>query len=191
MIEAEAVDDHTLFFAARRSKPLLFTVLHGLEFTWLPVSGIKTKWPSLTPPQGRTDRREGRHRDRACYGIVQQGNKLGVRASGQKPFTYQAGVGGVIKGWDRGLLGAAVGESRKLDIPAEEGYGARGFPAWGIPPTEPLFRDHVIEIKGARRVLKRRPSHSTSCPSLRSLCAPLLLGCCVGVVCLLPVVVAC
>ena len=47
---------------------------------------------------------------------------------------YQAGVGGVITGWDQGLLGAAVGEVRKLDIPAEEGYGKGGFPAWGIPP---------------------------------------------------------
>ena len=40
----------------------------------------------------------------------------------------------VITGWDQGLLGAAVGEVRKLDIPAE-GYGKGGFPAWGIPRT--------------------------------------------------------
>ena len=26
------------------------------------------------------------------------------------------------------------GEVRKLVIPADEGYGAGGFPAWGIPP---------------------------------------------------------
>ena len=24
---------------------------------------------------------------------------------------------------------------RKLKIPAKEGYGERGFPSWGIPPT--------------------------------------------------------
>jgi FKBP-type peptidyl-prolyl cis-trans isomerase len=27
------------------------------------------------------------------------------------------------------------GEVRKLVIPADEGYGAGGFPAWGIPPN--------------------------------------------------------
>ena len=52
---------------------------------------------------------------------------------GQQPFSYQAGVGQVITGWDQGCLGMAIGEERELIIPAEEGYGAAGFPAWGIP----------------------------------------------------------
>ena len=47
---------------------------------------------------------------------------------GQKPFTYNAGVQQVITGWDQGCLGMAVGEVRKLDIPAVEGYGASGMP---------------------------------------------------------------
>ena len=42
-------------------------------------------------------------------------------------------MGGVIKGWDQGCLGMREGEERLLVIPAHEGYGARGFPAWGIP----------------------------------------------------------
>ena len=68
---------------------------------------------------------------------------------GQQPFTYNAGVGSVITGWDQGLLGAAVGEVRKLDIPAEEGYGKGGFPAWGIPPNGGLFFEiEVLSIKG-------------------------------------------
>ena len=57
---------------------------------------------------------------------------------GQKPFTYQAGVGGVIKGWDQGCLGMRVGETRKLVIPGHEGYGSGGFPAWGIKPNATL-----------------------------------------------------
>jgi hypothetical protein len=36
------------------------------------------------------------------------------------------------------------GESRKLLIPASEGYGERGFPAWGIPPGGTL--DFTIEV---------------------------------------------
>ena len=72
-----------------------------------------------------------------------------TKDAGQQPFTYQAGVGGVITGWDQGLLGAGVGETRALDIPADEGYGARGFPAWGIPPNGGLlFEIEVLNIKG-------------------------------------------
>ena len=36
-------------------------------------------------------------------------------------------------GWDQGCLGMAKGEVRQIVIPAAEGYGDRGFPAWGIP----------------------------------------------------------
>ena len=31
---------------------------------------------------------------------------------GQQPFSYQAGVGQVIKGWDQGLLGMKLGARR-------------------------------------------------------------------------------
>ena len=52
-------------------------------------------------------------------------------------------------GWDNGLLGAALGETRKLDIPAAEGYGKGGFPAWGIPPNGGLFFEiEVLKIQG-------------------------------------------
>ena len=54
-----------------------------------------------------------------------------------------------LKPLPSGRLGAAVGEVRKLDIPAEEGYGKGGFPAWGIPPNGGLFFEiEVLSIKG-------------------------------------------
>lgn len=67
--------------------------------------------------------------------IVETGKKFwSTKDPGQEPFTYDAGVGGVIKGWDQGCLGMEVGEERKLTIPAKEGYGEAGFPTWNIPP---------------------------------------------------------
>jgi U3 small nucleolar RNA-associated protein 21 len=71
-----------------------------------------------------------------------------TRDEGQKPFTYPAGVGKVIKGWDKGCLGMGLGETRKLLIPSAEGYGAKGFKAWGIPPGATLhFEIEVLKIK--------------------------------------------
>merc|ERR1711879_588434 len=54
---------------------------------------------------------------------------------GQQEFSYNAGVGQVIKGWDQGLLGMKLGEERKVTIEGPEAYGAKGFPAWGIGPN--------------------------------------------------------
>jgi peptidylprolyl isomerase len=83
-------------------------------------------------------------------GVVQEtGTKFwSTKDPGQEPFTYQAGVGQVIKGWDQGLLGMKLGEERQVVIPGHEGYGAAGFPAWGIPPNGTLdFTLEVLAIK--------------------------------------------
>ena len=59
------------------------------------------------------------------------------RPRGQ-PFSFTLGKGQVIKGWDQGVEGMAVGEIRRLTIPPAIGYGARG--AGGvIPPNATLI----------------------------------------------------
>ena len=83
-------------------------------------------------------------------GVVKETGKKfwSTKDAGQQPFTYRAGVGEVITGWDQGLLGMRLGEERMLTIPAKEGYGAAGFPAWGIPPGGTLeFTLEVLSIK--------------------------------------------
>jgi len=53
----------------------------------------------------------------------------------------------VIQGWEKGFLGAKVGEKRTLTIPSEMGYGSRGAGS-SIPPNATLIFDvEVIAIK--------------------------------------------
>jgi FKBP-type peptidyl-prolyl cis-trans isomerase len=61
------------------------------------------------------------------------------RTLGQ-PFRFPVGTGQVIKGWDQGVVGMKVGESRRLIIPADLAYGDSG--AGGvIPPGATLVFD--------------------------------------------------
>ncbi|MCA2212168.1 FKBP-type peptidyl-prolyl cis-trans isomerase [Jidongwangia harbinensis] len=62
-------------------------------------------------------------------------------------FDFPLGGGHVIAGWDRGVAGMRVGGRRKLTIPPELGYGARG--AGGvIKPHETLI--FVVDLLGVK-----------------------------------------
>ena len=70
-----------------------------------------------------------------------------TKDKGQQPFTFTIGRGQVIKGWDEGVLSmklgqrsygllllslTLIGEIAKIECTPDYGYGADGFPAWGM-----------------------------------------------------------
>ena len=80
-------------------------------------------------------------------GWLTNGKKFDSSVDRGQPFSFRLGIGQVIKGWDEGVQGMKIGGKRKLTIPSNLGYGARG--AGGlIPPHATLVFD--VELLGVQ-----------------------------------------
>jgi peptidylprolyl isomerase len=98
----------------------------GLDFSKAGKPSKKLKVITLTEGEGAPIKKKS-------YAVVRY---LGQTYDGKKPFdetfssesleARQVGVGGYIKGWDKGLIGVKAGSRVMLLVPPSEGYGKAG-----------------------------------------------------------------
>jgi FKBP-type peptidyl-prolyl cis-trans isomerase len=70
---------------------------------------------------------------------------------GRGEFTFQIGVGQVIKGWDEGVMKMKIGDKARLTIPPQLGYGSRGAGRIIKPNATLVFEVDLLNVRpGAR-----------------------------------------
>jgi len=80
-------------------------------------------------------------------GWLVDGAKFDSSVDAGQPFSFTLGAGEVIAGWDEGVAGMRVGGKRKLVVPPDLGYGARGYPPV-IPRSATLVFDvELLEVQ--------------------------------------------
>jgi FKBP-type peptidyl-prolyl cis-trans isomerase FkpA len=114
---------------ANKTEPALITTPSGLQYTDLKTgTGAEAK--------------AGMNVSVHYTGWLTDGMKFDSSVDRNEPFNFPLGRGKVIKGWDEGVAGMKVGGKRKLVIPPELGYGARG-----AGPTIPPGATLVFEVE--------------------------------------------
>ncbi len=81
-------------------------------------------------------------------------------------FPVVLGAGGVIQGWDQGLVGVKVGGRRQLDIPADLAYGDTGAGGVILPGDALSFVIDVVSITPAPTPASLAPiADAADCPA--------------------------
>ena len=70
--------------------------------------------------------------------------------SGGEPLEFTLGMGLVIAGWEKGLVGMKPGEIRKLYVPYQMGYGENSLE--GVPEYSDLF--FIVELVSAEKPME-------------------------------------
>jgi FKBP-type peptidyl-prolyl cis-trans isomerase len=123
-----------LLAACAQAAPKEVTTPSGLKYTDLVVG------TGVQPKSGQTVVVH-------YTGWLTNGQKFDSSKDRNQPFSFTLGKKQVIAGWDEGLSTMKVGGKRRLTIPPDLGYGARGA-GNVIPPNATLiFEVELIDVK--------------------------------------------
>lgn len=81
-------------------------------------------------------------------GWLEDGTRFDSSHDRGEPLEFSLGAGLVIAGWDEGMVGMRAGGRRKLTVPPELGYGARGAGNVIPPNARLIFEIELLDVKG-------------------------------------------
>jgi FKBP-type peptidyl-prolyl cis-trans isomerase FkpA len=138
--------DYSAKFTERGGKILSFKFMIPKENTRMVTTTSGLQYEDEVVGDG-TEAKAGDTVSVHYTGWLEDSTKFDSSKDRNQAFQFNLGAGMVIKGWDEGVAGMKVGGKRKLTIPQELGYGARG--AGGvIPPYSTLiFEVELLDIK--------------------------------------------
>ena len=76
-----------------------------------------------------------------------RGTKFDSSVDRGEHFQFPLGAGRVIKGWDQGVAGMAIGELRELTIAPDMGYGNRGSGNLIPPGATLVFEVELFDLQ--------------------------------------------
>jgi peptidylprolyl isomerase len=118
----------------------------GLDFSGTPEPNGKLRSAALI--EGSGDKvKKGQNITVNYLGQVYDGKKPFDESYSGEPASFAIGVGQVVPGWDKTLVGATVGSRMILAIPPADGYGKKGNSQAGIKGTDTLY--FVVDILAA------------------------------------------
>jgi peptidylprolyl isomerase len=118
----------------------------GLDFNGTPEPNGKLRSAALI--EGSGDKvKKGQNITVNYLGQVYDGKKPFDESYSGEPASFAIGVGQVVPGWDKTLVGATVGSRMILAIPPADGYGKKGNDQAGIKGTDTLY--FVVDILAA------------------------------------------
>ena len=118
----------------------------GLDFKGTPEPNGKLR--SATLIEGKGDAvKKGQNITVNYLGQVYKAKAPFDESYSKSPASFAIGVGQVVSGWDKTLVGAKVGSRLILAIPPADGYGKAGNPDAGIKGTDTLY--FVVDILAA------------------------------------------
>jgi peptidylprolyl isomerase len=118
----------------------------GLDFSKAPKPDGKLRSAALIEGDGDVVKK-GQTITVNYLGQVYKGAKPFDESYSGTPASFPIGVGSVVPGWDKTLVGAKVGSRMILAIPPADGYGDQGNSAAGIKGTDTLY--FVVDILAA------------------------------------------
>ena len=80
-------------------------------------------------------------------GTLTDGTKFDSSLDSGRPYELTLGNREVIAGWDEGIVGMRVGGKRRLTIPPQLAYGARGYPPVIPPDATLVFELELMDVK--------------------------------------------